>query len=102
MLLVSSSNWLFILFLSFWFVLLVSQFGSRKSPRPRGCSLPHPAEEDAGEVVLVHLGEGGNEIASGGSQAVIFSRAKRAEKHTASLHVERSVGQPHFVVPIGG
>ena|SRR3989442_926222 len=83
------------LFPSFVRLFLFFSFG-RENERGTGastvCSLPHPAEEDGGDVVLVHLCAGGDKVAAGGRQAKVFTGAKRAQKHAAGLHVERRVG----------
>src|ERR1700731_3307425 len=52
---------------------------------------PNPARENAGDLLVVGLGEGGHEIIAGGRQSEVISEEEIAGGHGDSLHIERAV-----------
>src|SRR3954471_18957160 len=81
-------------------------FRSGKCSRSRhlcGCSRPHSPGEDAGDLVLVHRGEGGDKsFARGGQAANVIAQEKVGAEHENRLQIEGSLGQPQFTAPARG
>jgi len=64
---------------------------------------PNPARENAGDVLVVGLGEGGHEIIAGGRQSEVISEEEIAEDVDGDgLDVERPVCETNLVAPAGG